>query len=293
MTDSASGPGRKKDLAARARAAHLTPVNARAPLWTYLRDAWAWRQFIWTMARYRVASRLSEYRLGLAWVVIRPMLLATVFGLIFGLIMPRSSRPENFIPFLVVGVFVFEFFARSLSAGAKAIVGNDGLVKSLSFPRIVLPTSTTAEQVIEIVPVVGVMFVILLVFGEPLSWTWLLVVPVIALMALFNLGAAFVMARLTTHIRDVAQVIPFLVRLIFYATGIFYSLETVLADRPTLLALAQLNPVHAYVSLVRGLTLEGAEPTAMMWTVAVVAAVVSCVVGVVYFWLAEDRYGES
>jgi teichoic acid transport system permease protein len=143
------------------------------------------------------------------------------------------------------------------------------------------------------VPVVVVMFAILLAFGEPVSWTWLMVVPVLALMAVFNAGAAFVMARLTTHVRDVAQVIPFIVRLMFYSTGIFYSLEAVLADRPTLLRIAQLNPIHDYVALCRAYTLEGFEATSVMWIVAVVAAVVSFGFGLVYFWLAEDRYGES
>ena len=283
----------KHSLASLAQEAGLERVGARPPLREYLKETWRRRDFAFTLARYRVEAQLGSNRLGLGWVVLRPILLAAMFGLVFGLIMPSTTRPSNFIPFLVTGVFIFEFFSTSLSQGARAITQNVGLVRTLSFPRILLPLATIAQRLIELVPMMVVLCLILIAFGEPITWWWLLTPVVLAVMTAFNLGIALIAARLTVHARDITQVIPILTRLIFYSSGIFYSLELVLADRPNLLRIAQLNPVHDYIALVRAQLVSGNAQSGVVWTIAVGAAVTALIAGVFFFWQAEERYGHE
>jgi len=281
------------DYDAVAAEAGLERVGARPPLHEYLAQLWERRQFAFTLSRFRIQAGLAENRLGLGWVVLRPTLNALMYGLIFGLILPASSRPPKFIPFLVAGVFIFEYFSRSLNAGARAVSSNASLVRSLSFPRMLLPLASVLQQLFELIPMVTVMCLIFVFMGEPVTWTWLLLVPVLLLMTLFNLGVALVTARLTVHLHDITQVIPIITRLLFYSSGIFYSLDLVLDKHQTLLEVAKLNPVYAYIALVRGVTLSGHESPGSLWWVAAIAAVVALAVGVVFFWRAEERYGRD
>ncbi|MDN4480446.1 ABC transporter permease [Demequina muriae] len=285
----------QNDYSALAREAGLERVGARPPIWAYLKDLWATRHFAILLARFRIEASLGENRLGLGWIVLRPILLAVIFGTIFGLILSRDTRPGvNFIPFLVVGIFIFEFFSKSFSAGAKSITSNSSLVRSMSFPRMLLPIAKIIQQVFELIPMLIVMGAILLIFGEPVTWAWLLVIPVMVLMTLFNTGVALIAARLTVHVRDVTQIIPLVTRVLFYSSGIFYSLEAVLEDRPGILAVAQLNPVHGYITLVRQFTVSGSDPLGTPgWIVVTAGAVVTFLVGVVFFWRAEERYGRD
>ena len=246
-----------------------------------------------TLARYRLQAAMSENRLGMGWVVLRPILNAALFGTIFGLIMPAGSRPPNFVPFLVVGFFIFEYFSKTLSGGSKAIINSKSLVRSLSFPRILLPLAIVMRQLVELVPMLIVMFLILIVLGEPITWGWLMVIPVMMLMTLFNLGIAFITARLTVHVRDLSQIIPLISRVVFYTSGIFFDLARVLADKPELLRLARLNPVHDYIGLIRGFTVSGNEIYPFMWWIGIAAAVVTFLFGVVFFWKGEERYGRD
>ncbi|WP_430867952.1 ABC transporter permease [Demequina aurantiaca] len=274
--------------------AGLERVGARAPLGEYLKELWVRRHFAYTLARFRIQATMSENRLGLGWIVIRPIFTVIIFGTIFGLIMPRTSRPEdNFIPFLVIGVFVFEYFSKSFSAGAKSITSNAALVRSLNFPRMLLPLASIMQQIFELVPIMAVMAIIVVVFGEPITWSWLLVPVILALMTMFNMGVALISARLTVHMRDVTQIIPLVTRILFYSSGIFYSLDQVLADKPELLRIVQLNPVHDFISLVRAQMLAGTEVSPEMWWVSVIASVSLLVIGVVFFWRAEERYGRD
>lgn len=290
------------DYAAIARDAGLPRVGARPPLREYLTEMWHRRHFAATLSRFRIESSLAQNRLGLAWVVLNPLLQAGLYGLIFGVIMPSSSRPEGFLPFLVTGFFIFTFFSQSFGQGAKSITGNASLVRSLSFPRMLLPISAVLQQLYQLVPMLGVLLVILLGFGEFPRWSWLLAIPVLILMTMFNLGVAFIAARLTVHIRDVTQIIPLITRVLFYLTGIFYSLELVLAGKnPALLTIAHINPVYSYVALVRNALLGPAVDKDgnvvpypdILWATAGISAVVFLVVGFIFFWKAEERYGHE
>lgn len=284
------------DYAAIARDAGLERVGARPPLGEYVREMWRRRSFATSLAKFRIQAQVSENRLGLAWIVLRPLLNAALYGTIFGIILPKETRPGDvaFVPFVVVGVFIFEFFSKSFSDGARSITGNASLVRSLNFPRMLLPVSQVIQHVIELVPMMLILSVIVIATGQPLTWWWLLVIPALALMTMFNLGIALLAARLTVHVRDLTQVIPLITRLFFYASGIFYSLEEVLADQePWMLTVAQLNPVHDYITIVRDLMLEGINAPVWMWWVSVAAAVVTLAIGVVFFWRAEERYGHE
>ncbi|WP_062299478.1 ABC transporter permease [Demequina maris] len=283
------------DYAALAREAGLPRVGARQDLPAYLKEMWQRRHFAIRLARYRIEGSLNQNRLGLAWVVLNPLLQAAVYGLIFGVIMPKSSREGiNFIPFLVTGFFIFSFFSKSFSQGARAITGNTSLVRSLSFPRMLLPLAAVLRNIYELVPMMAVLSVILIGFGEYPTWTWLLVPVILAFMTMFNMGVALIAARLTVHVRDVTEIIPVITRLIFYTTGIFYSLEQVLADKPAwMLTLARLNPVHDFVELVRWAFMGGDTDMTQLAVIALIASVVTLIVGVFFFWTAEERYGRE
>jgi teichoic acid transport system permease protein len=281
------------DYGAIARSAGLTRVGSRPTLSSYISETWQRRAFAVTLARYRIEAANQQNRLGLAWVVIRPLLNAVVYGVIFGIILTDSTRPANFIPFLVVGVFIFEFFSDAFLDGAKSITSNAQLVKSLSFPRILLPIASVIQSVLELVPMLVVMIGIVLISGEPVTANWLLAIPILALMTLFNAGVAFIAARLTVHFRDFTQIVPFITRILFYASGIFFSIDLVLADQPAILAIAQLNPVHDFIALIRGAFVSGSIVYPFYWTVVGVSAVVVFVFGFIYFWRAEEQYGRD
>jgi teichoic acid transport system permease protein len=281
------------DYAEVARAAGLSRVGTRPSLWAYLRACWERRDFVFTFARYRIEADAASNRFGLAWVVLRPLINAAVYAAVFSFILRDVAQTDNFIGYLVVGIFMFEYFAQSFQDGAKSITKNDQLVKSLNFPRALLPLTAIVEQVLELVPLVIVMCVIVLFTGEPLTWSWLLIIPALLLMTLFNTGVAFIAARLTVHFRDLTQIIPFVTRIMFYTTGVFFSVEAVLVNHPVLLTLVRLVPVHDYIAIIRAAVIEGQVDNPIYWIVGAVGGVVFLIFGFIFFWLAEERYGRD
>ncbi|RCK71323.1 ABC transporter permease [Desertihabitans brevis] len=270
----------------------LHRVGARPPLWSYLREAWHRRDFAYAMARYKVQASNERNRLGMLWIVLQPMLNAAIYGTIFG-ILQGDNAPEDFVPFVVIGVFLFSFFTGCMTSGAKSITGNASLVQSLSFPRVTLPISIVLQQLLNLVPTLGVMVVLLLVLGHFPRVEWLLMLPLLVLYVLFCTGVALIGARLTVHVRDLTQFLPYISRIFFYTSGVLFDPERILSSLPWLRAIYDYHPIHEVLSLARSFLMgyEGAQP--IYWAYFAAWSVGMLVVGLLFFWAAEERYGRG
>lgn len=271
----------------------LARVGGRPRLAHYLVEVWRRREFIVALAQFRITAENQSNRLGLAWVVLKPLINAGIYGLIFGVILGSNSRPKDFIDFLVIGVFMFEFFSTSFNSGAKSITSNAALVQSLDFPRMVLPLSTIVQRFLQFVPMLGIAGVVVMVGGHTPSAKWLMLIPLSVIFFVFNTGLALVTARLTVHFRDLNQLLPFVTRIIFYTSGIFFSIEKRFEHHPRVLHVADTLPIHEFLSLGRWIFIGGPDNAAhpQYWFYASLWALGVLAIGTVFFWRAEERYG--
>jgi teichoic acid transport system permease protein len=270
----------------------LKRMGARPSFLNYLAETWRRKDFAFALAKYSNDAANARNRLGKWWVVLLPTIQAATYGLIFGLIL-GASRPANFIPFLFTGVFLFAFITGSFAAGASAITSNAGLVKSLSFPRALLPISTVISQFVNLIPQIAILLVSLVFIQKQVSWSWLALIPIVALMTFFSTGLAMLAARITVHLRDLNMVIPFITRILFYVSGIFFSVDKVLAHFPALLVVAKFNPVYDFVELSRGALVVGYQMTPELWLSCSFWAFGTLILGSLFFWKAEEEYGRD
>lgn len=276
----------------RAPAPGLQRAGARLPVDEYTRRLWQRR---WFVAAYSSASNAIGYEgnfLGQAWQLLTPLLNILVYYLIFGLLLHTNRGIPNFIAFLSVGVFIFTFCTRSLTAGSKAITANSGLVRALQFPRAVLPLSITVVAFLRLLYSLLVLIPIVLISGEPLTWSWLELAPAIVLQAMFCLGLAFVVARLGAQVPDMTEILPFVTRIWMYTSGVMYSVQVFSTRFPGWASrVLSLNPGYVYLTLARHALLVGNPATALNWLVGIAWGAGTLVMGYLYFWRGEEAYG--
>lgn len=285
--------------------AGLTKVGGRPPLPDYLREVWRRRAFIYSMARFKIESENQQNSLGMLWVVLKPLLNAVVYGAIFGLLIGARGRPPHYIEFLIIGVFVLEFFSQSWTTGGKSITSNAALVQSLAFPRMALPLAAVTQRFLQFLPTILIMMTFLLISGIRPSLHWLLIVPLFALYFCFTSGVALITARLTVHWRDLINFLPFLNRFVFYTTGIFFSVDERFGPRPAtatrpadpghplIVEILHWQPIYEFLTLARAALLDG-ETYAIdewLWIRVIGWSAVVLGFGIWFFWRAEERYG--
>jgi teichoic acid transport system permease protein len=271
----------------------LHQVGGRPPFWAYVRDVWRHRPFIYRLAKFRIESENGRNRLGMGWVILKPTINAAVYGTVFGILLGSSARPDHYIAFLVIGVFFFHYFTDCFSSGAKSITRNANLVQSLSFPRMSLPLALVTQRLLQFVPMIGVIVAVVLCNGFLPRLKWLELIPLVALFTVFNAGLTMITARLTVHLRDLTQLLPFVSRLLFYTSGVFFSIDKRFHGHETFLYYAGFQPIHEFMSLARGIFLIGQDHVTppVFWLYATVWSVLVFVVGAIFFWAAEERYG--
>src|SRR5580692_122718 len=315
------------DLAALAARYGLRPSSARPSLASYLGLVWQRRHFIVAYATARSVSMYTEARLGQLWQVLTPLLNSAVYYLVFGILFQANRGISHYTAFLVTGVFIFGFTERSIVVGSSVMRANLALIRALHFPRACLPLAYVLVEFQQLLVSMLVLFTIVLSTGEPLTWYWLFLVPVLIMQATFNMGAALILARVGAGAQDVTQLVPFLTRIWRYFCGVMYSISSLPATLPEWSKnVLSLNPAAVYISLTRYAIMStqrtdapGAQPfnaakcaifnakkipalqaychptTTIneLWLAGVGWAVLTLAVGVVYFWQAETRYGRG
>lgn len=271
----------------------LFEVGQRPPFAAYLAEAWRRRSFAYTLAQFKIVSGLLQNRLGILWLILRPLSLAAIYGTLFGALLSESARPDDWIPYLLTGIFTFQFFTGCFGAGSKSITSNSRLVQSLGFPRILLPVSVVIEEALRAIPIFTLLVLLLPIFGVEMRWSWLLVIPILAMMALFNFGVVLIVARMSVWARDVQQFIPIVNRVLFYVSSIFFQVDLIFADNPVILTIAHLVPTYDFIALIRDVTLTGHPVPQLSLIAAPIWTVLALGIGLVYFWRAEARYGLS
>lgn len=269
----------------------LPRQKGRPPFRRYMKDVWQARNFIWTLAKTRTYARNENTYLGQVWSILTPLLYAAVYFLIFGVVLDTRDGIDNFVGFLVAGLFVYQFCSSALSQGAVAVVRNLSMIRSLRFPRAALPISVVITELLTLLPAIVVMFGIVWITGETPQWQWLLTLPTFALITLFNVGVALFTARLVSQYRDVKNLIPFVVQLLRYLSGLFFSIAAYTAAYPALGLVMQYQPYALSLDLVRGNLLAEASATLPEVLVMCAWAVVALVGGTIYFWRREGKYG--
>lgn len=256
---------------------------------SYARQLWQRRDYAWHVPRNELRSQQLNTALGNLWHLFNPALSIGIYYLIFGLVIKTDRGVDNFIAFLAVGVFTFQFTQKAVMTGSRSIVKNRGLLRSISFPRALLPITSVITEALAFIPGVVVMLGTALASGVPIRLTWLALVPLFLLQLVFNAGAALVAARATNAFEDVFNVLPFVFRLLFYCSGVLFAVDeyvTTDAARAAFYA----NPLYDAIELSRWAVLgRDVSPWALVCFVAWSIGI--AIVGLVWFRRAESSYG--
>jgi teichoic acid transport system permease protein len=315
------------DLASRYR---LRPSALRPSPFRYVRELWQRRHFMLAFATAQNIAMYTDAKLGQLWQVLTPLLNVAVYWLIFGKLLDISRGIPDYIPFLVVGVFVFNFTQRSFISTSKVITDSLPLIRALQFPRAALPLAYVLIELQQMLIATVVMIAIILIGGEPVTWYWVLFIPALLLQSLFNAGIGMFVARLGAQLNDFSQLLPFLLRTWMYTSGVLFSLQTLAnyhfgQTHAWLIKLMYINPAYIYITLTRLALLQKQRESApgsaqysaalchqwgdahvyyskychavinpdLNWPLAIGWALLAIVVGFFFFWRAETRYGRG
>ena len=218
-----------------------------------------------------------------------PLMLIVVYTLAFSYIMRVGG--QSFVFFLLIGILAWTFFASTATMAAGAIVDNGGLVKSVQFPRAILPISAVLFNLAQYL-LTAIVFLpaMLILFRVPPAAPMLLFPVFLALQVIFTLGLALMLSTGAAFFRDIRHLVEIGLSLLFWLTPIVYDLSQV-PERIRLPIL--LSPMSAFVVAYQQIFYHQQWPALSVWLVALTYAGVMFLVGVWLFIGFEDRLPEQ
>lgn len=226
---------------------------------------------------------------GFFWSLANPLVMTATYTAAFTYIFP--NRVEGFIFILLIGILAWTFFAGAASMATGAIVDSGSMVKSIYFPRLILPCSTVVFNFIQYVLALVVLLPAMYTFYRLMpAWPALLMPLVMLLLAAFALGIALIMAATTAVLRDVRHLLDIALQVLFWATPILYTPSSFPLQAGAIISLSPLAP---FIEAARAILYHGVLPSAHAWVLSVLYATVSLTLGLSIFGRLERRFAES
>ena len=190
----------------------------------YFKDLWLYRELFYFLAWRDVLVRYKQTVIGIAWALLRPLLTAIVFTVVFGKLAKMPT--EGAAPYAVMvfaGMLPWQFFASSLSESSNSVIANANMVSKIYFPRIIVPSSAVivcfVDFLISLIILVG--FMIWYQFFP--DWK-IFLLPLFTFVAFFAaMGAGLWLSALNVKYRDFRYVIPFIVQFGLYISPVGFS----------------------------------------------------------------------
>ena len=249
------------------------------------------KDLILEFARRDVKLRYRQTVLGIAWVVLQPIVAAGVLNFAFGIVAGARPQGPSYFLFTFAGLLTWNLFSLTLNKTSLSLVGNSYLISKVYFPRLVLPVSGTLSTLLDFAIALIVLLVVQAFYGIVPEWQLLLLPVWVGLVLLLALGAGLIAASLTVQYRDIQHILPILIPFMLYASPVAYDVSQIPDRYQRIFYL--LNPLAAPIVAFRASVLPAsAMPAApyLAWSAAVALALF--VLGGAVFKRTERKFAD-
>lgn len=265
-------------------------IDAHSAARNYLARCWRQRGLLWFFARRDLVVRYRQTLLGVAWVLLRPVLGMGVLGFLFGTVagLPAAGLPYPLV--VLVGMMAWQYFSAVLNEGTGCIANNPSLVTKVSFPRLLMPAASLVLNLVDMA-VIFLLVLGLMAWHHVIPPPQILLLPVgVVMLATGAMGTACFASALAVRYRDMRSLVPVAVQY-----GMLLSPVAYLTDRlpDPWHWLVWMNPLTGPIEWFRWCLLPGLPmPPLAMLQISGAMSVTLLVGGYRYFRRSEGRFAD-
>ncbi len=192
----------------------------------------------------------------------RPLMLFGVLLVVFTKVARFGDAVPHYAEGLLLGIVLFTFFSESTGGAVTSLVNRESLVRKIEFPRLAVPLSVVLQSTFNLALNMVAVLIFVLASGVEVRWTWLELPLIVVAMGVLATGVSMLLSAAFVRYRDVSPIWDVVTQVLFYASGVFFSYETIKTDHQKLANLMALNPIGALLQQARHAMLGPAYATA-------------------------------
>ena len=199
----------------------IEPGKTAKHYWT---DVWKYRELFYILSWRDIKVRYKQTVLGAAWSIIRPLLTAIIFTVVFS----RIAKLENpgqapYMLMVFAGMLPWQFFSNALSESSSSLIGNANLITKVYFPRIIIPASAVITSLLDLFISFCIMLILMVYFQYPPTLKILSLPVFIIFLFIFSIGLGLYLTAVNVKYRDFRYIIPFIIQFGLYITPVGFS----------------------------------------------------------------------
>lgn len=206
--------------------------------------------------------------LGILWWVIEPVTSMAIYYFIFSVVLRRGTA--DFVPFLLIGIIMWQWFSASVIGGTRSIIQNQGLVRQTSVHKIIYPIVHLFSNGAKFCVSILLLLAFLWIYGFDIHIHYLALPLVLLAQVIIILGAMLPLSAVAPFLPDVSNVLTHVMRLGFYMSGVLYPPERIPERFRWIL---EYNPMATVIRSYREILMHDQWPT--LWLNLIIATAVS------------------
>lgn len=257
----------------------------------YWRDLWRYRELFYFLAWRDILVRYKQTVIGIAWAIIRPLMMTLVFTVVFSRIAHLAQPGDPPYPLLIMaGMLPWQFFSTSLSESSNSLITNSNLISKVYFPRLIIPAGSVITSFVDFLITLVLMAFLMVGYRIVPDWR-ILTLPVFMLLAFAAaFGIGLWLCSLNVKYRDFRYIVPFVVQFGLYLSPIGFTSGRVPAKWQILYCL---NPMVGVIDGFRWCLLRGyGDFPGVTLLFSLCITMLLCASGVGYFRRMEKTFAD-
>jgi ABC-2 type transport system permease protein len=160
--------------------------------------------------------------LGYLWSLVRPLLFFSVLYLVFTKLFKVGNGVPDYAVELLIAIILWTFFLQATSGCVQCLLGREGLLRKMRFPRLVIPLAVALTALFQLATNLVPIIIFALASGVYPKLSWLELIPVITLLAMLASGLGMLLSVLFVRFRDIQPIWDVTSQILFYASPIIY-----------------------------------------------------------------------
>jgi lipopolysaccharide transport system permease protein len=255
-----------------------------------LRELWRARDLALILAWRDVKVRYKQSLIGVAWAVLQPFLTMVVFTIIFGKFAQLPSQGLPYPVFSMLNLVPWTFLAAVFTMTAGCVLSNRMLVQKVHFPLLILPLACILVPLVDFIFSFICALAITEWYDVSIQPTVVWVPAFLLMLAMTAIGLGSFLAVINVRYRDVPYVVPFLVQLWLFASGVIYAAGAIPEQY---IAVASLNPAVGAITGFRWAVAGTPPPTGTMLGLGILMTIVIFVSGLWFYRRSEHRFADT
>ncbi len=271
---------------------HIQIKPGRLSLKASFKELRASGGLLYTLAQRDFKVRYAQTKLGYAWALIQPVTALAVLYLVFQKALQSDTQGISFLAYSLSGLLFWNFFSYNLSQGANALIQARAMLQKIYFPRQALVLSKALVALSDLG--LAIILFTAIGYGEMHFSLWTLPSFILALLLSFlaGQGLAFWLAALSIRFRDLQQIVPFLLQMLFFLSPIAYSPDLWQESLgPQLSQWLQFNPFYAILDIWRS-GIFGLEINSSSLLLGIPYCLILFLSGWIYFQKVERKMAD-